>query len=109
MQPHKRKVLHCVVAGKDLYAEWLNNLPDIAGRVVIGVRVDRVAAGNLGDHRSAGQGVWEMRVHCGPGYRVYYGEDGPAIILLLCGGDKRSQRKDIGKARRLWAAYRGLK
>ena len=109
MQPHEHKVLHCVVEGKDLYGEWLDNLTDTEGRTAIAVRIDRVAAGNFGDHRSVGQGVWELRIHCGPGYRVYYGEDGPAIVLLLCGGDKRSQRKDISKARRLWAAYRGLK
>lgn len=109
MQPHKRKVLHYVVAGKDLYAEWLSNLPDIAGRAAIGARMDRVAAGNFGDHHSVGQGVWELRIHIGPGYRVYYGEDGPVIVLLLCGGDKRSQRKDIRKAQRSWAQYRGLK
>lgn len=109
MQPLERKVLRYVVAGKDLYGEWLGNLPDIAGRAAISARVDRVATGNFGGHRSVGQGVWELRIHFGPGYRVYYGEDGPVIVLLLCGGDKRSQRKDIGKARRLWAEYRGLK
>ena len=109
MEPLERKVLHCVVAGKDLYGMWLDNLPDIEGQIAIVARVDRLAAGNFGDHRSVGQGVWELRIHFGPGYRVYYGEDGPVIVLLLCGGDKRSQRKDIGKARRLWAAYRGLK
>ncbi len=109
MEPQKRKVLHYAAGGKDLYGEWLGNLPDISGRAAIRFRVDRLAVGNLGDHRSIGHGVWELRIHCGPGYRVYYGEDGPVIVLLICGGDKRSQRKDIGKARRLWAAYRGLK
>lgn len=109
MESQKRKVRHCIAGGKDLYGEWLGNLPDIVGRAAIRARVDRIAEGNLGDHRSISQGVWELRIHCGPGYRVYYGEDGPVIVLLLCGGDKRSQRKDIGKARRLWAAYRGLK
>jgi len=109
MESQKRKVLRYLSAGKDLYGEWLGKLQDISGRAAVSIRVDRVAAGNFGDHRYVDHGVWELRIHCGPGYRVYYGEDGPVIVLLLCGGDKRSQRKDIDKARRLWAAYRGLK
>jgi len=109
MEPQKRKVLRYVAAGKDLYGEWLGKLQDISGRAAVSARVDRVAAGNFGDHRSVGQGVWELRINYGPGYRVYYGEDGPVVVLLLCGGDKRSQRKDIGKSRRLWAAYLELK
>lgn len=53
-----------------------------------------------------GGGVWELRIHFGPGYRVYYGEDGPRVVLLLCGGDKATQGKDIRKAQELWAEYR---
>lgn len=109
MEPQKRKILHYKLGGKDLFEEWLGNLPDVSGRAAVGVRIDRVAAGNFGDHRSVGQGVWELRIHCGPGYRIYYGEEGSVIVLLLCGGDKRSQRKDISKARRLWAKHRGIK
>lgn len=109
MQPQERKILHYVMAGKDLYGEWLDNLPDISARAAIRIRISRVANGNLGDCRCVGRGVWELRIHCGPGYRVYYGEDGPLIILLLCGGDKRTQQKDIRKARRIWAEYRRLK
>lgn len=109
MQPQKRKVLHYVAGGKDLFGEWLDGLPDISGRAVIRIRIDRVENGNLGDCRSVGQGVWELRIHYGPGYRVYYGEDGALIILLICGGDKRTQQKDIRKARRLWEEYRRSK
>lgn len=72
-------------------------------------RLDRVAQGNFGDCRPVGKGVWELRVHCGPGYRIYYGEDGPDVVLLLCGGDKRGQRRDIARARRYWADYRRRK
>ena len=109
MQPQKRKVLHYVAGGKDLFGEWLDGLPDILGRAAIHIRIDRVEHGIFGDCRGVGEGVWELRIHYGPGYRVYYGEDGPLIILLICGGDKRTQRKDIRKARRLWEEYRRSK
>ncbi len=106
MQSHERKVLHHVVAGKDLYGEWLDRLRDISARTAIVRRVERVEEGNFGDHRTVGGGVWELRINFGPGYRVYYGEDGPVIVMLICGGDKQSQRKDIRLARRLWQDYR---
>lgn len=106
MEPQERKVLHYVVAGKDLYDEWLDGLRDSVARIAIFQRVGRIEEGNLGDHRPVGSGVWELRIHCDPGYRVYYGEDGPVIVILLCGGDKKSQGKDIRLARRLWRDYR---
>ena len=106
MQPQKRKVLHYVLSGKDLYGGWLAGLRDIEARIAIFRRVERLEEGNLGDHRLVGDGVWELRIHCGPGYRVYYGEDGPVIVVLLCGGHKKSQGKDIRLARRLWQDYR---
>lgn len=106
MQPRKREVLHYVAEGKDVFGEWLDGLMDVSGRVAILKRIDRVEEGNFGDHRWVGGGVWEIRVDYGPGYRVYYGEDGPRIVLLLCGGDKGTQRRDIRKARELWAEYR---
>jgi putative addiction module killer protein len=106
--PRKRKVLHYVSDGKDLFGDWLSGLKDRAGRAAILKRVSRAEDGNLGDRRAVGSGAWEMRVDFGPGYRVYYGEDGPRIILLLCGGDKSTQDKDIRRARELWAQYRRL-
>lgn len=106
MQPRKREVLHIVSGGKDLFGEWLENLKDAVGRAAILKRIDRVEDGNFGDRRFVGAGVWEIRIHYGPGYRVYFGEDGPRIVLLLCGGDKGTQRKDIRRARELWAEYR---
>ena len=110
MQPQQYKVFHYVTSdGKDIFGEWLDRLKDITARAAILKRIDRAEEGNFGDHRSVGGGVWEIRIHHGPGYRVYYGEDGPKIVLLLCGGDKKTQRKDIGKAQRLWADYRRLK
>ena len=105
MQPQQRRVLHYLAAGKDLFGNWLDGLADIMARAAILKRIDRVEEGNFGDHRDIGQGVWELRIHYGPGYRVYYGEAGLIIVLLLCGGDKASQKKDIHKARKLWVAY----
>ncbi len=105
MQARQRKVLHYVVDGKDLLGEWLDDLNDISGRAAILKRIDRVEEGNFGDHCGAGHGVWELRIHYGPGYRVYYGEDGPKIVLLLCGGHKRTQGRDIRKAHKLWLSY----
>jgi len=89
MEPQKRKVLHYTVAGKDLFNEWLDGLRDISGRTAIVKRVERIVEGNFGDHRSVGDGVLELRIDFGPGYRVYYGEDGPVIVMLICGGDKK--------------------
>lgn len=109
MEPQTCRILHYLADGRDVFSEWLNALPDIEARAAIRVRLDRVRQGNFGDCRPAGEGVWELRVHCGPGYRVYYGEDGPRVVLLLCGGDKGSQRRDIARARRYWADYRRRK
>ena len=105
----KRQVLHYVVDGRDIFGDWLDGLKDVAGRAAILKRIGRAEEGNFGDHHFVGGGVCEMLVHCGPGYRLYYGEDGPRIVLLLCGGDKSTQAKDIRKAQELWAQYRRLK
>ncbi|MGD9641402.1 MAG: type II toxin-antitoxin system RelE/ParE family toxin [Elusimicrobiales bacterium] len=106
MEPHKCRILHYLVNGRSVFFDWLCALPDIGARAAIRTRLDRVTDGNFGDCRPVGEGVWELRVHCGPGYRVYYGEDGPDIVLLLCGGVKRSQRRDITRAKHFWADYR---
>jgi putative addiction module killer protein len=75
----------------------------LRGRVV--ARLDRLGAGLLGDWKSVGSGVCELRIHAGRGYRVYYARDGAAIILLLCGGDKSTQQRDIGRAHAYWKDY----
>lgn len=105
----RREVRHYVSNGKDFFGDWLKGLRDRMARAAILKRIDRVEDGNFGDHRSIGKGVWELRIHFGPGYRVYYGEDGPTIVLLLCGGDKSTQQADVHRARALWAQYRSLK
>ena len=80
------------------FARWLDNLRDIRARAKIMVRIERLAQGNPGDVRPVGEGVSEMRIHYGPGYRVYYKHVGKHIIVLLAGGDKKSQSRDIHKA-----------
>ena len=84
----------------------MESLEDRKGRSVIRARLDRLEAGNPGDHRSVGEGVQELRIDFGPGYRVYYGEEGSTIVIVLCGGDKSSQEKDVRKAQEYWADYR---
>jgi putative addiction module killer protein len=85
----------------DEYREWLDRLRDQAGRARILVRVDRLIHGNPGDHRNLQGGVSELKIAFGPGYRVYYTQRGEQLLLLLIGGDKSSQAKDIAKAQQL--------
>ena len=85
----------------DVYAKWLDGLRDIRARARIQVRVERLAAGNAGDVKPVGENVSELRINYGPGYRVYYTQRGPELIILLAGGDKSSQAKDIQSALRL--------
>lgn len=85
----------------DLFARWLDALRDMKGRARIQARIERLAAGHKGDTEFVGEGVYEMRIHCGPGYRVYFTERGSELIILLVGGDKSSQRRDISTAHRL--------
>ncbi|MBU1192458.1 MAG: type II toxin-antitoxin system RelE/ParE family toxin [Gammaproteobacteria bacterium] len=85
----------------DVDAKWLDSLADIHARARILMRVERLASGNPGDVKPVGEGVSEMRIDYGPGYRVYFKKHGRAIIVLLAGGDKRSQGNDIKTALRL--------
>ncbi len=84
-----------------VYAEWIDNLRDLQGRARILMRVERLAAGNPGDVKPVGGGVSELRIHFGPGYRVYFTQRGLDIVILLAGGDKSSQPKDIQTALQL--------
>jgi putative addiction module killer protein len=85
----------------DVFIKWLRNLNDSNARFRIYQRIDRLANGNPGDVRPIGEGCSEMRIDYGPGYRVYYKDTGKELIVLLCGGDKASQGKDIEKAKEL--------
>lgn len=95
--------------GRNLFREWLDSLRDTEAKARIRIRLNRVRVGNLGDAKSIGRGVSELRIPYGPGYRVYFGRDGSRIVLLLCGGDKHSQRQDIIEAQGRWADYKERK
>ena len=92
--------------GRAPFTEWLKSLRDQRARKQIQTRLDRLETGNLGDYRSVGDGVFEIRLQFGPGYRVYFGEVDHTIILLLCGGDKSSQVRDIERAKAYWREYK---
>lgn len=85
----------------DQFRAWIDGLKDIAGRARILMRVDRLIHGNPGAHRNLTEGVSELKIDVGPGYRVYYSKRGDVLLLLLVGGDKSSQKKDIALALRL--------
>jgi putative addiction module killer protein len=89
-----------------VYAEWIDKLRDVMGRARILARVERLAQGNAGDSKHVGEGVFELRVDTGPGYRVYYTQQGSQVVILLVGGDKSTQSKDINKATRLAATLK---
>jgi len=93
-------------AGRDIFLDWLSKLADIRGRAKIAARVNRLAGGNFGDSKSLGQGLYELRIDWGPGYRVYYAMIGTLCVLLLCGGDKRKQSSDIDRARMRLSDYK---
>jgi len=85
----------------DVFDRWLRDLGDRKARARILARLESAQLGNLGDTRSVGTGVREMRVHFGPGYRVYFAQRGRIVMVLLCGGDKSTQPRDIARAQRL--------
>jgi putative addiction module killer protein len=88
--------------GHDPFKEWLASLTDRQARARVVVRVQRMAAGNFGDCKPITDGVWELRIDHGPGYRVYYARSGKKLLLLLIGGDKRKQQADIDAAVMYW-------
>lgn len=87
---------------KDLYIDWLSHLRDDKAKVAIIRRVARIEQGNFGDHKFCRDGVLELRIDVGAGYRVYYALSGRRLVLLLCGGDKRTQDTDIDRAVEYW-------
>jgi|SRR6188768_2748427 len=90
--------------GRSPFRNWLQEL-DQAIKARVQARVLRFETGNLGDHKQVGDGVWEARLAFGPGYRIYFGKNGREVVLLLLGGDKGTQRKDIKEAKQYWASY----
>lgn len=86
--------------------EWLNNLRDKQAQARLRVRLRRLEAGNFGDCDPVGEGVFELREHVGAGYRIYLGRHGLKVVILLCGGDKKSQAADIKRARMFWIDWK---
>jgi putative addiction module killer protein len=87
------------IVQSDRFVDWMKSLRDTRARARILERLVRVSQGNLGDVAAVGDGVSELRIHYGPGYRVYFVRRGQTVILLLCGGDKSTQKRDIAAAR----------
>jgi len=92
--------------GRSPFGTWLRNLRDVRARARIRVRLDRVRLGHLGDYRSVGDGVYELRLAFGPGYRIYFGVVQRRTVILLVGGNKSTQRQDIERAKGFWSDYR---
>ena len=97
------EILHyTALDGHDPYVNWIGKLRDTTARIAVDRRVNRVGLGSFGDHKFCRDGVWELRIDVGGGYRVYYAVAGKAVVLLLCGGDKRTQDADIARACEYW-------
>jgi putative addiction module killer protein len=103
-----RRILHYLASGgRDPFVHWLETLKGTAGHKKVLIAVDKAEDGNLGDHASVGEGVWEIRLHFGPGLRIYYGYDGKGQeeVILLTGGSKKTQQSDIVRAKKYWRDY----
>jgi putative addiction module killer protein len=87
------------------FSDWLASLKDARAVGIVRARLNRIRLDNFGDCRSVGSGVEELRIDFGPGYRVYYGRDGSLAVILLCGGSKGTQGRDILRAQRYWKEY----
>jgi putative addiction module killer protein len=95
--------------GKKPFLEWLQRLRDRRAKQKVQLRIDRLRLGNLGHAKSVGDGVQELKIDYGPGYRLYVGLEGKQIIILLLGGDKSSQHEDIKKAKKYWTDFKEQK
>jgi putative addiction module killer protein len=87
------------------FHDWLDSVRDRRAVGIVRARLNRIRVGNFGDCKAVGGGVEELRIDFGPGYRVYYGREGSVVVVLLCGGDKKTQAKDIAKAQEYWKEY----
>jgi putative addiction module killer protein len=93
------EAIPCEVIQHDVFREWLISLRDAGAKARIAVRIRRLELGNAGDFKALGDGVSEIRIDYGPGYRVYYRKNGRTVVILLCGGDKTTQAQDIERAK----------
>jgi putative addiction module killer protein len=91
--------------GRSRVGEWVESIADKNTRAAVLARVDRLAFGAFGDWKAVGERVCELRIHFGAGHRVYFGRDGKAVVILLCGGEKRTQHADIKQAKGYWKDY----
>ncbi len=101
-------ITYCIKAtGKEPFLEWLEE-QDLKTQSIVYTRLDRVALGNFGDCKriNNGDGIWELRIDYGSGYRIYFGKQGNSVVVLLIGGDKGSQSRDITKAKHYWATFK---
>lgn len=103
--PPKQILVYADALGQEPFSQWLTSLRDTVGRKRILSRLRRLEQGNYGDCKALGGGVYELRLFFGPGYRVYFGENGPKLVILLCGGDKSTQSRDITTAQEYWKEY----
>lgn len=107
MEAQEKKVIYYETTDrKQPVQEWLYSLRDVMARAKLRARIDRVKLGNLGKCNSVGHGVMELKLDFGPGYRIYFGQMEQTLIVLLCGGDKGTQSRDIKKAQEYWADYK---
>lgn len=102
---HKQVIEYIDENGRSPFRGWILSLNDMQVRAKIRIRVNRLRLGNFGDCRFLGNGVYELKMDFGPGYRIYWGRESDVVIVLLCGGDKKTQKKDIAKAKKLWQDY----
>lgn len=93
------------MTGRRPFKDWLDSL-DSSVQQIVDARLTRVRRGLLGSAKSVGEGVWELKLDAGPGYRIYFGKDGDTVVILLTAGKKKGQSKDIATAHRYWADYR---
>ncbi len=100
-------VIYATKNNKEPFTLWLDGL-DLNIQATIVTRLHRLQSGNFGDCKriSGGMGVWEFRIHHGPGYRIYWGKRNEDLVILLCGGDKKSQSRDVQKAIKYWLCYK---
>ncbi len=101
-------VIYVTEEGKAPFEDWFNKLETVAA-LKVRTALARIETGNLGDVKPVGQGVSERRITFGPGYRVYFGQDGETLVILLCGGTKKRQSKDIEQAKIFWDDYKNRK
>jgi putative addiction module killer protein len=104
----RRLAAYVAVRGRSPFRDWVLGLKDVVGKAAVFHRLDRLAQGNAGDCKRVGA-IYELRLHHGPGYRVYFGQEGPLLVILLTGGDKSTQTRDLKTAQEYWHDYQNRK